>query len=50
MIRSPAVQDQAFERVHRLGQEHPVTIERLTIANTVEERLLNIVRRLLRHC
>ncbi|GAA5857003.1 hypothetical protein JCM8547_007910, partial [Rhodosporidiobolus lusitaniae] len=37
---SPAVEHQAFDRVHRIGQERPV--ERLTIKNTVEQRILDL--------
>lgn len=35
---SPAIEAQAFDRVHRIGQTRPVEIERLTIADTVEQR------------
>ncbi|KIJ39030.1 hypothetical protein M422DRAFT_175767 [Sphaerobolus stellatus SS14] len=37
---SSAVENQAFDRVHRLGQTRPVHVERLVIANTVEARIL----------
>lgn len=33
---SPAVEDQACDRVHRLGQERPVTIIRYVVKDTVE--------------
>jgi superfamily II DNA or RNA helicase len=37
---NPAVEDQAADRAHRIGQERPVTIYRLIAADTVEERIL----------
>ncbi|KAL5498669.1 hypothetical protein ACEPAH_2024 [Sanghuangporus vaninii] len=37
---SEAVENQAFDRVHRLGQTRPVFVERLVISNTVEDRVL----------
>ena len=37
---NPAVEDQAADRAHRIGQERPVTIYRLVTTGTVEERIL----------
>jgi superfamily II DNA or RNA helicase len=37
---NPAVEDQAADRTHRIGQQRPVTIYRLVTADTVEERIL----------
>ena len=37
---SEAIESQAFDRVHRLGQTRPVTVERLVISGTVEDRIL----------
>jgi hypothetical protein len=37
---NPAVEDQAADRAHRIGQERPVTIYRLVALGTVEERIL----------
>ncbi|MGA0544960.1 DEAD/DEAH box helicase [Brevundimonas sp. VNH65] len=34
---NPALEDQASARAHRRGQERPVTIHRLLVANTVED-------------
>jgi SNF2 family DNA or RNA helicase len=34
---NPAVEDQASDRAHRLGQQRPVTIYRLVTQNTIEE-------------
>lgn len=37
---NPAVETQAGDRAHRIGQRRPVTIYRLVAAGTVEERIL----------
>ena len=37
---NPAVEEQAFDRVHRIGQDKPVFVHRLVTVNTVEERIL----------
>ncbi|KAF7800359.1 hypothetical protein EIP86_011609 [Pleurotus ostreatoroseus] len=37
---SEAVEAQAFDRVHRLGQSREVSVHRLVIAGTVEDRIL----------
>ncbi|BEJ17181.1 hypothetical protein CspHIS471_0605820 [Cutaneotrichosporon sp. HIS471] len=37
---NPALEDQAFDRAHRLGQQLDVNIYKLTIAATVEDRIL----------
>ncbi len=37
---NPAVEAQAADRTHRIGQERPVFVYRLVAANTVEERIL----------
>jgi len=42
---SPAVENQAFDRVHRLGQQKPVEIYRLVICQTVEARVLELQKR-----
>jgi SNF2 family DNA or RNA helicase len=42
---NPAVEDQAADRAHRIGQERPVTIYRLVAAATVEERILELQAR-----
>ncbi len=39
---NPAVESQAADRVHRMGQKQPVTIYRLVAADTVEERVLEL--------
>lgn len=37
---NPAVEDQASDRAHRIGQTRPVTIYRLVTQNTIEQKIL----------
>ncbi len=37
---NPAVEDQAADRAHRIGQDKPVLVHRLVAEDTVEERIL----------
>ncbi len=37
---NPAVEDQASDRAHRMGQQKPVTIYRLVVRDSVEEKIL----------
>ncbi|KAI0893841.1 SNF2 family N-terminal domain-containing protein [Annulohypoxylon nitens] len=39
---APALEDQAVDRVHRLGQTRPVTVWKLVMEDTVEDRVLKI--------
>ena len=39
---NPAVEDQASDRAHRIGQTRPVTIYRLITENTIEEKILQL--------
>ncbi len=39
---NPAVEDQAADRAHRIGQERPVIVHRLVAQETVEERILEL--------
>ncbi|KAM0573869.1 hypothetical protein ACHAP9_001735 [Verticillium nonalfalfae] len=39
---APAIEDQAVDRVHRLGQKRPTTVWRLVMENTIEEQVLEI--------
>ena len=39
---NPAVEDQAADRAHRIGQERPVMVYRLVAKDTVEERILDL--------
>jgi SNF2 family DNA or RNA helicase len=42
---NPAVEDQAADRTHRIGQERPVFVYRLVARDTVEERILLLQER-----
>jgi hypothetical protein len=37
---NPAVEDQASDRAHRIGQQRPVTVYRLVARGTIEEKIL----------
>jgi SWI/SNF-related matrix-associated actin-dependent regulator of chromatin subfamily A3 len=39
---APAIEDQAIDRVHRLGQKKPTTVLRLVVKGSIEERVLDI--------
>jgi SNF2 family DNA or RNA helicase len=39
---NPAVEDQASDRAHRIGQIRPVTIYRLVAQNTIEEKIIHL--------
>jgi len=39
---NPAVEDQASDRAHRMGQQRPVTIYRLVAQNTIEEKIVDL--------
>jgi SNF2 family DNA or RNA helicase len=39
---NPAVEDQAADRAHRIGQQNPVMIHRLVAHETIEEKILEL--------
>jgi SNF2 family DNA or RNA helicase len=39
---NPAVEDQATDRAHRIGQQRPVTVYRLVAEDTIEEQILSL--------
>ncbi len=39
---NPAVEDQATDRAHRIGQERPVTVIRMVARGTIEEAVLSL--------
>jgi len=39
---NPAVEDQASDSAHRIGQERPVTVYRLIAAGTIEEKIIRL--------
>jgi len=42
---NPAVEDQAADRAHRIGQDKPVMVYRMVARDTVEERILELQAR-----
>jgi superfamily II DNA or RNA helicase len=42
---NPAVEEQAADRAHRIGQERPVMVYRMVARDTVEERILTLKER-----
>jgi len=36
---NPAVEDQASDRAHRIGQQRPVTVVRMATTGTIEEQI-----------
>ena len=42
---NPAVEEQAADRAHRIGQDKPVFVHRLVAAGSVEERILALQER-----
>jgi SNF2 family DNA or RNA helicase len=42
---NPAVEDQATDRAHRIGQGKPVFVYKLVTVGTVEERMLTLQER-----
>jgi len=41
---NPAVEDQASDGAHRIGQSRPVTIYRLVARETIEEKIIDLHR------
>ena len=39
---NPAVEDQASDRAHRIGQTRPVTVYRLVAENTIEQKIIKL--------
>ncbi len=42
---NPAIEDQAINRAHRIGQKHPVTVKRFIMENTIEKRIAEVLER-----
>ncbi len=42
---NPAVEDQAINRVHRIGQKEPVFVTRYLATQTIEERIIEVLDR-----
>ena len=47
---NPAVEDQATDRAHRIGQDKAVFVYKLVVRGTVEERMLELQARKRAHC
>jgi len=45
--QNSASEEQAIERIHRIGQTRPVIVKRFVMQGTVEERILNVRRKLM---
>jgi SNF2 family DNA or RNA helicase len=41
---NPAVEDQASDRAHRIGQTRPVTVYRLITKSSIEEKIVRLHR------
>jgi SNF2 family DNA or RNA helicase len=39
---NPAVEQQASDRAHRIGQTRPVTVYKLVLAGSIEEQILDL--------
>ena len=39
---NPAIEDQASDRAHRIGQDRPVTVYRLVAEHTIEEKIIQL--------
>jgi hypothetical protein len=44
--QNAAVEEQAIDRIHRIGQLRPVTVKRFVLQGTVEERIIGVRRQL----
>lgn len=44
-----AVEQQAFDRIHRIGQTRPVTVYRMLVRHSVEEDMLRVQRKKMNH-
>ncbi|KAJ1725271.1 hypothetical protein LPJ53_000498 [Coemansia erecta] len=42
---NPSVELQAIDRIHRLGQRHPITVTRYFIKESIEEKIMALQRR-----
>jgi SNF2 family DNA or RNA helicase len=41
---NPAVEDQASDRTHRIGQDRPVTVYRLVMKDSIEQQIVKLHR------
>lgn len=45
LYRNPAVENQAVDRIHRLGQTRPVKTIKMIMEDSIEQRLLEVQAR-----
>lgn len=45
--QNAAAEEQAIDRIHRIGQTRPVTVKRFVMKGTVEERIMSVRRNML---
>ncbi len=45
MVRNPAVENQAIDRTHRIGQTRPVMVYRVIARDTIEEKVVALASR-----
>ena len=41
---NPALEEQAVGRVHRMGQTRPVTVKRMWVSDSIEQRIAKVVK------
>lgn len=44
---NPATEQQAIDRTHRIGQRKSVFVHQITVANTVEDRILELQKQVI---
>ena len=42
---NPAVEEQAINRIHRIGQAYPVRVKHFVVQNSVEDRILELQKK-----
>jgi SWI/SNF-related matrix-associated actin-dependent regulator of chromatin subfamily A3 len=45
LFRAPAIEDQAVDRVHRLGQTRETRVFRLVMRDSIEDRVIAVQKR-----
>jgi SNF2 family DNA or RNA helicase len=40
---NPAIEDQAINRAHRIGQKHPVNVTRFVVTDSIEQRIASVL-------
>ncbi|KAJ1826983.1 hypothetical protein LPJ70_007603 [Coemansia sp. RSA 2708] len=42
---NPSVENQAIDRIHRLGQRNPITVTRYFVKDSIEEKIMRLQQR-----